>query len=238
KLELRIARRLSHRNIVRTHDIGEADDVPFLTMEFVDGASLAAIIQARGALSRAAVLAMAKQLLGAISVAHEHGVVHGDLKPQNLLIDATGLLKVTDFGVARMVRGARNSRHTSEPIDDADALRRLTGAVVGTPEYMAPEQLIGEPSSQVTDLYAAGVVLKECLTGNTLHQADTPVAFVARKLGTDSLEQVRHDLADPSVATQSATADIRAVVESLMNPRAELRPASARVALARFSSLA
>jgi len=222
---------------VRTHDIGEADDVPFLTMEFVDGASLAAIIQARGALSRAAVLAVAKQLLGALSVAHEHGVVHGDLKPQNLLIDATGLLKVTDFGVARLVREARSSRHKSSPFDDADAPPRLTGAVVGTPEYMAPEQLIGEPSSQVTDLYAAGVVLKECLTGNTSHQADTPVAFVARKLGPDSLEQVRHDLVDPSTATQSATADIRAIVESLMNPSAALRPASARVALARFAAL-
>ncbi|MEP6831819.1 MAG: protein kinase [Gemmatimonas sp.] len=237
KIELRIARRLSHRNIVRTHDIGEADDVPFLTMEFVDGASLATIIHARGALSRAAVLAMAKQLLGALSVAHDHGVVHGDLKPQNLLIDANGLLKVTDFGVARLVRGARNSRSKSELIEDGRAPARLTGAVVGTPEYMAPEQLIGEPSSQQTDLYAAGVVLKECLTGNTSYQADTPVAFVARKLGAESAETRDDDPSAQATAAQTANGDLRAIVEGLMNPRADLRPASARLALSRFMSL-
>ena len=237
KHELRIARRLSHRNIVRTHDLGEADDVPFLTMEYVDGASLATIIHARGALTRAAVLAMAKQLLGALSVAHDHGVVHGDLKPQNLLIDGNGLLKVTDFGVARLVREARSSRYKSEPVDSTNSRVRLTGAVVGTPEYMAPEQLIGEPSSRVTDLYAAGVVLNECLTGNTSHPADTPVAFVARRLGPDPIDEGRHDLAKHSAAPHSATADIRAIVESLMNPRAELRPPSARIALARFAAL-
>lgn len=241
KLELRITRRLSHRNIVRTHDIGETADVPFLTMEYVDGASLYTIIQARGALSRGAVLAMAKQLLGALSVAHDHGIVHGDLKPQNLLIDANGLLKVTDFGVARLVRDARHTRgrdDSAASMPEIAATSRLVGAVVGTPEYMAPEQLIGEPSSVLTDLYAAGVVLNECLTGSTPYQADTPLAFVARKLGPDAGTEMSWSAADRYTNENSAHADIRAVVGSLMNPRPELRPGSARAALARISSLA
>ncbi|MEO7361118.1 MAG: protein kinase [Gemmatimonadaceae bacterium] len=237
KLELRVTRRLSHRNIVRTHDIGETAHVPFLTMEYVDGASLSTIIQARGALSRNAVLAMAKQLLGGLSVAHDHGIIHGDLKPQNLLIHANGLLKVTDFGVARLVRGARQVRARDETASNTNfsSKSRLAGAVVGTPEYMAPEQLIGEPSSVQTDLYAAGIVLSECLTGSTPHQADTPIAFVARRLGPQSGEEQRP--ADGNIEATITHADIRSVVNSLMHTRPEQRPPSARAALARFSAL-
>ncbi|MEO7997341.1 MAG: protein kinase [Gemmatimonadaceae bacterium] len=240
KLELRITRRLSHRNIVRTHDIGETADVPFLTMEYVDGASLSTIIQARGGLSRSAVLAMAKQLLGGLSVAHDHGIVHGDLKPQNLLIDANGLLKVTDFGVARLVRGSRQMRSRADAgatSSEIPASSRLAGAVVGTPEYMAPEQLIGEPSNVQTDLYAAGIVLNECLTGSTPYQADTPLAFVARKLGSDVEAELGFSAPDRYTDVNATHADIRLVVDSLMNPRPELRPNSARAALARFSAL-
>lgn len=243
KRELRITRKLSHRNIVRTHDIGETDDVPFLTMEYVDGASLATIIASRGPLSRHAVLAMAKQMLGALSVAHGHGVIHGDLKPQNLLIDANGLLKITDFGVARLMRSAR-----AKPAGAANAgnSARLTGAVIGTPEYMAPEQLIGEPSSVKSDLYAAGVVLKECLTGSTPYQADTPIGFVARKLGNEgeradglhsdgARSETRTDLVSQS--SESSVSDIVLLIETLMNPRAELRPESAHDAFLRFARL-
>lgn len=238
KLELRITRRLSHRNIVRTHDIGETAEVPFLTMEYVDGASLSTIIQARGALSRSAVLAMAKQLLAALSVAHDHGIIHGDLKPQNLLIDANGLLKVTDFGVARLVRGVRQSRARSDdaPSSDFPSSARLAGAVVGTPEYMAPEQLIGEPSSVQTDLYAAGIVLNECLTGSTPYQADTPLAFVARKLGSESELEFGANT-DRELGAHTTHADVRLIVDALMSPRPEMRPQSARAALARFSAL-
>ena len=206
-------------------------------MEYVDGASLSALIQARGALARAAVLAVAKQLLGALSVAHDHGVVHGDLKPQNLLIDASGLLKVTDFGVARLVRGTRGLRTRSESFEGTTKPTRLTGAVIGTPEYMAPEQLIGEPSSQFTDLYAVGVVLRECLTGNTSSHADTPMAFVSRKLGPTANDATDEDFPLATAASGSGTADLRAIIDSLMNARAELRPASARLALSRFSAL-
>jgi eukaryotic-like serine/threonine-protein kinase len=237
KGELRVTRMLSHRNIVRTHDIGEAQDAPFFTMEYVDGASLATVIHSRGPLARGAVLSVAKQLLRALAVAHDHGVVHGDLKPQNLLIGSGGLLKVTDFGVARLVRSANPSREGAAPESDAggSAMSRLSGAVLGTPEYMAPEQLIGEPSSARTDIYAAGVVLHECLTGSTPYSADTPVAFVARKLQPDDADSRMAALhvARPSDPLQG----IDAVVQAMMNPRVESRPTSAGELLARFAVL-
>lgn len=238
KRELRITRRLSHRNIVRTHDIGETEDAPFLTMEYVDGASLATVIASRGPLSRDATLAMAKQMLGALSVAHEHGVVHGDLKPQNLLIDANGLLKVTDFGVARLIRSSRvlhNKSDIADGVSRSDA--RLTGAVIGTPEYMAPEQLIGEPSSLKSDLYAVGVVLKECVTGSTPYQADTPVEFVARKLGTETEQQTDAGVSLANRSNEPGMKEIVLLIECLTNPRPELRPMSAREAYAHFAQI-
>src|ERR1019366_480023 len=195
--ELRLARRITHRNVVRTHDLGESDGVPFLTMEYVQGTSLASVIASRGALPSPAVLSIGKQLLRALAVAHEQGVTHGDLKPQNLLIGANGVLKVTDFGVARLIRGAvpERERRAAEAAE-ASLVARLAGAVVGTPEYMAPEQLIGGPASARSDIYAAGVVLYECLTGVTPYSADTPAAFIARKF---------HATAPPAATRLAAT---------------------------------
>lgn len=236
KAETRITRRLSHRNVVRTHDIGESEHAPFLTMEYVDGASLATVIQSRGALPHAAVLSIAKGLLRALAVAHRHGIVHGDIKPQNLLIDGSGLLKVTDFGVARMVRtrtlpsgGVSRDGRTS-PVSG-----RLSGAVLGTPEYMAPEQLIGEPSSERTDIYAAGVVLQECLSGNTPDNADTPVAFVTRNLGPHDTQRSGRD-ARPSDQAESGDPLVR-IVDSMRDPLAASRPHSAEDLLTQFAVL-
>ncbi len=181
--ELRVARRISHRNVVRVHDIGEADGITFLTMEFVDGASLQTIIESRGALPTTAVLSIARQLLRALAVIHAEGVVHGDLKPANLLLGPSGVLKVTDFGIARVMRSETRTRSGDDT--STDVAGRLAGAVVGTPEYMAPEQLIGAPASVASDLYAAGVVLYECLRGTTPFAADTRVTFLAHKMAME-----------------------------------------------------
>jgi serine/threonine-protein kinase len=181
KHELRLTRRVSHRNVVRTYDFGSSRGIPFLTMEYVRGSSLAAVLADRGALPADVVLALARQLTRALEAAHEQGVMHGDLKPANLLLAMDGLLKVTDFGVATLVRRpwARQSA-ADEPMSPP----QLAGAVVGTPEYMAPELLLGSPPDVRTDLYAAGMVLHECLTGATPFQRDTPRGFLARKLDT------------------------------------------------------
>ncbi len=166
--EIRLARRIAHRNIVRTHDFGKADGVYFVTMEFVEGTTLRAVLDRRGHLSASAVLAIAKQLAEALRCAHDEGIIHRDIKPQNLLLDAAGTLKVMDFGVARL----------------AEMTSSLTqaGMVVGTPTYMAPEQLLDESVDARSDLYAAGVVLYECLTGRPPYEGRSPIALIAKIL--------------------------------------------------------
>ena len=227
KSELRVTRRISHRNVVRTYDLGETNDTPFLTMEYVDGASLFTIIQARGPLSVPSVIAIGKQLLRALAVAHEHGIVHGDLKPQNLLVNASGLLKITDFGVARLMRDVRSNNSAENSARD----RRLSGAVLGTPEYMAPEQLIGEPASALTDIYAAGAVLQECLSGTTPYNADTPIAFVARKM---AMTEAGSHLSALRALNENTNQELLGIIESMIDPRAESRASSARQLLGRF----
>lgn len=231
--ELRLARRITHRNVVRTHDLGESDGVPFLTMEYVQGSSLAAVVANRGALPAPAVLSIGKQLLRALAVAHEQDVIHGDLKPQNLLVGANGVLKVTDFGIARLIRGAapereRRAAHEAE----ASLLAHLAGAVTGTPQYMAPEQLIGGPASPRSDIYAAGIVLHECLTGATPYGADTPMAFIARKLDStiplaaprSAATRLAGSAAD---ATEILASELEALIVEMTSPEPGDRAGSA-----------
>src|SRR5205809_7367675 len=144
-------------------------------MEYVRGSSLAAVLAQRGALPSDVVIALGKQLLRALEGAHEQGVIHGDLKPANLLVAHDGLLKVGDFGVARLVRRAPSP-------GNAMPTPHLAGAVVGTPEYMAPEVLLGAAPDVRADIYSAGMILHECLSGATPFQRDTPRAFLSQKL--------------------------------------------------------
>jgi eukaryotic-like serine/threonine-protein kinase len=168
KSEIRLARRIAHRNVVRTYDLGENSGVYFITMEFVEGKSLKELIQSRGRLPVAIVLPIAKQLCRALEVAHEEGVIHRDIKPANMVVQPNGVLKVMDFGIARLV-------HRTEGQTQA-------GMVVGTPEYMAPEQLLGDNIDERADLYSAGVVLYECLTGKMPHTAQTPITLITKVL--------------------------------------------------------
>ena len=218
--ELRVARRISHRNVVRVHDIGESDGVMFLTMEYVDGASLATIIETRGALQGNAVLSIARQLMRALAVMHAEGVVHGDLKPANLLLGPNGVLKLSDFGISRIVRlTTRDAATHQEP--RGDSIARLSGATVGTPEYMAPEQLIGALPTPASDIYSAGIVLHECLTGTTPFEAETRMTFLAHKLDVTPAST----RAVPAIVTASSS--LEAVIARMMAPTVDARPASA-----------
>jgi CheY-like chemotaxis protein/tRNA A-37 threonylcarbamoyl transferase component Bud32 len=172
KDEIRLARRLSDASIVRTHDFGEWSGVCFLTMECVQGITIRELIDTRGRLGVSATLAIAAQLAHSLAVAHEHGVIHRDIKPQNLLVDEAGVLKVMDFGVARLAE--RSTANTE------------AGLVLGTPAYMPPEQLMGEPVDARSDLYAAGVVLYECLTGKLPFEAGSVISLVAKLLKEDA----------------------------------------------------
>ncbi len=180
KQEIRLARRITHRNVVRTHDLGEVDGVYFITMEYAEGTSLADLIQKRGRLPVGVTLTIGKQLCRALEVAHEEGVVHRDIKPQNLMIDPSGFLKVMDFGIARL---AEKRRQGKPGLTEA-------GAVIGTPEYMSPEQLLGEELDGRSDLYAAGAVLFECLTGRRVFSGPNMTAVIAAQL-TDPPEDPR-----------------------------------------------
>lgn len=171
KDEIRLARRLSHQNIVRTHDFGEWSGVYFLTMEYVEGITVRELLDTRGRLGISSTLAIATQLAQSLAVAHEHGVIHRDIKPQNMLLDAAGVLKVMDFGIARL---AERSTSVTE-----------AGLVVGTPAYMPPEQLMAEKVDARSDLYAAGVVIYECLTGHPPFEAMTVISLVAKLLSQE-----------------------------------------------------
>jgi serine/threonine protein kinase len=171
KEEVRLARRISHRNVARTHDFGETEGLYYVTMEFVAGTPLKDLIQTRTRLPVSATVSVGKQLCRALEAAHEQGIIHRDIKPQNIMVAADGLVKVMDFGIAR-------------PVQREKAMTK-TGLVIGTPDYMAPEQLLGEPVDPRVDLYAAAVVLYECLTGRRPHEAESAISLVGVKLAQD-----------------------------------------------------
>jgi CheY-like chemotaxis protein len=166
KMETRLARRITHPNVVRSHDLGEWKGMHYLTMEFVQGITVEALIESHGRLSVASALAIGTQLAEALVVAHEQQIIHRDIKPANLLVDDDGVLKVTDFGLAR-------------PIENYTGYT-THGMVVGTPQYMAPEQIFGQVVDARSDLFAAGVVLYECLTGLPPYDANSPTEIVSR----------------------------------------------------------
>jgi len=170
KQEIRLARKIAHRNVVRTYDLGEVGGMYYLTMEYAEGTSLKQLIASRGRLPIPVTLTVGKQLCRALEVAHEQGVIHRDIKPQNIVVEPSGFLKVMDFGIARLATPAPGTGLTQE------------GTSIGTPDYMSPEQLSGMELDARSDLYAAGVVLFECVTGRVPFEAETTWALVAKHL--------------------------------------------------------
>ncbi len=171
KQEIRLARRIAHRNVVRTYDLGEVNGTYYLTMEYVEGTSLTQLIATRGPLPVPVTLTIGKQLCRALEVAHEQGVIHRDIKPQNIVVEPSGVLKVMDFGIARLADRSKDEGLTKE------------GMTIGTPAYMSPEQLAGKELDARSDLYSVGVVLFECLTRRLPFEADTTYSLIAKHLG-------------------------------------------------------
>jgi HAMP domain-containing protein len=154
--EIKIARLITHPNVVRMHDLGEAGGTRFLTMEFVSGATLRVLLGQRQSLELGPGLQIAKQVCRGLAAVHAAGIIHGDLKPENIMVMPSGLVKLMDFGVAR---GARVRRANS-------------GFAVGTPAYMSPEHARGAELDERSDLYSAGVVMFEMFLGVTPFVAD------------------------------------------------------------------
>ncbi len=171
KAELRTARRITHRNVLRTHDFGEAGGVPFISMEYVRGVTLRGLLDHSGRLPIAAAIRIGRQLLAALEAAHELGVVHLDVKPENLILDPAGGVRLMDFGIARLTRGPERTR-TPE-------------ALMGTIGYVSPEQLAGAPGDHRSDLYACGVVLYEMLAGRQPFTASDPNELYYRIMNED-----------------------------------------------------
>ena len=205
KSEIRLARRISHRNVVRTHDLGEADGMYFITMEYVTGTSLRELIDRGDPLPVPAVVAIAKQLCRALEVAHEQGVIHRDIKPQNLMVQPDGTLKVMDFGVARL-------RERTQQLTSA-------GMIVGTPAYMAPEQLMDDEVDARVDIYATGVVMYECLTGHRPVDGSSPHVLMARMLASSF--RPPHEV-NPAVSKM-----LSAIVMRTLAKEADSRPSTA-----------
>jgi eukaryotic-like serine/threonine-protein kinase len=148
--EARAAGRLSHHNIVTIYDVGKSGDVAYIAMEFLEGRELRDVLNERSTMPIPEVLDIVAQVASGLHYAHEHGIVHRDVKPSNIMIQKDGHVKITDFGIARMASAA---------------VRTQTGMVLGSPKYMSPEQVMGKLTDQRSDIFSLGIMLYEMLAG-------------------------------------------------------------------------
>jgi eukaryotic-like serine/threonine-protein kinase len=158
KQELILARQITHKNVIRIFDLGQADGFKFITMEYIEGQDLQALLKQRKKLEPADAAKTIAQVCRALEVAHAEGVIHRDLKPQNIMLGKTGRVYVMDFGIARSTLASSMTQ---------------TGALVGTPDYMSPEQAKGQTVDARSDLFAVGIIFYEILSGQSPFNADT-----------------------------------------------------------------
>jgi tetratricopeptide (TPR) repeat protein/tRNA A-37 threonylcarbamoyl transferase component Bud32 len=190
KRELRLARQVTHKNVVRIHDLGEIDGIKYITMPFVDGAELTALLNEQGKLALSAVVRIARSVVSGLVAAHTAGVVHRDLKPANIMIDRDGDALIMDFGIARSTGGTSPAAAVGGASLPASLLPiglnaevTMQGLVVGTIEYMAPEQARGESVDQRADIYAMGLILYDGLLGKRrARQAESAVAELRSRM--------------------------------------------------------
>lgn len=200
--EVRIARQISHANVCRVFDIGDANGVPFLSMEYVDGEDLASVVRRIGRLSPDKATEIARQICAGMAAAHERGVIHRDMKPANVMLDGAGKIRITDFGLAGIAAN-------------------MQGAEVraGTPAYMAPEQLSGKEVTVKSDIYSLGLILYEVLTGKRAFDAKTlPELMKLREEGA---------ITNPSTLVRDLDPLIERVILRCLENDPQKRPASA-----------
>ncbi|TDI46078.1 MAG: tetratricopeptide repeat protein [Acidobacteria bacterium] len=167
KQELILARKITHKNVIRIYDLGESDGMKFFTMELIEGENLRETLQKRKKIPVKECLSLMTQILSGLGEAHRQGVVHRDLKPQNIMVDQEDVVRIMDFGIARTADSATMTG---------------TGEMMGTPDYISPEQVKGDTADAKSDLYACGVILFELLTGETPFKGDTPIAKIVARL--------------------------------------------------------
>lgn len=205
KQELILARQVTHKNVIRIFDLGQADGIKFITMDFVEGRDLRALLQERGKLPPNEVARIMLQICRALEAAHAEHVIHRDLKPQNIMLDQKGRVYVMDFGIAR-------SAHVPGMTQ--------TGALIGTPEYMSPEQARGEKLDERSDIFSLGVIFYEILTGKSPYPSDTPLATLWKRL--------QESVVPPSKLDPSLPPALNDIVVKALEIEPEKRFASAR----------
>jgi serine/threonine protein kinase/tetratricopeptide (TPR) repeat protein len=166
--ELTSARKITHKNVCRMYDLGEEKGLHFITMEYISGQDLKGLIRQTGQLTVGKAISIAKQICDGLAEAHSLGVIHRDLKPNNIMIDRSGNAKIMDFGIARAVKG-----------------KSITGSgvMIGTPEYMSPEQVEAKNIDHRSDIYSLGVIIYEMLTGRLPFEGETPLAVAMKHKG-------------------------------------------------------
>lgn len=202
--ELKNARMISHPNVCRMFDLGEEKGIHYITMEYVSGEDLKSFIRRAKQLAPGTAINIAKQVCEGLAEAHRLGVVHRDLKPQNVMIDKEGNSRIMDFGIARSVTG-----------------KAITGAgvMIGTPEYMSPEQVEGKDTDQRSDIYSLGVILYETVTGRVPFEAETPFAI--------GVKQKSEIPKDPRELNSQIPGDLSQLILRCMEKDKEKRPQSA-----------
>jgi TolB-like protein/tRNA A-37 threonylcarbamoyl transferase component Bud32 len=202
--ELRLARKVRHKNVCGMFDLGEAEGVHFISMEYVQGEDLKSMVQMMGQLSPGQIVSIGKQVCDGLAEAYSLGVVHRDLKPQNIMIDKGGNAKIMDFGIARSIRE-----------------KGITGpsVLIGTPEYMSPEQAEAKEVDHRSDIYSLGIILYEMATGRVPFEGDTALSIAMKHKGEVPK--------DPRQLNPNIPADLSAVILKCLEKDRERRPQSA-----------
>ena len=199
KREIQLSSKVTHKNVLRVYDLGESDGVPYLTMHYIEGEDLASLIKREKRLPIARTLRLFRQICEGLQAAHEQGVIHRDLKPQNVMLDPSDRVYLTDFGLAKTLEQSGITQ---------------TGAVIGTPYYMSPEQVKGEPAGPRSDIYAIGIILYEMLTG--------AVPFT----GSSAFEVMIQRVQRPPRPAREINPEIPAYLEKILERCLAMDPAS------------
>lgn len=212
--ELKLARKVTHKNVCRLHDFHEQEDTFFITMEYVPGENLKQFVLKKKKLTEEEAIDLAKQICQGLMEAHKLGVVHRDLKPQNILVDPKGQAKIMDFGIARSMEAKGMTQ---------------TGTIVGTPEYMSPEQAEGKKANPCSDIYSLGVILYEMVTGKVPFEGDSALS-IALKHKTEIPDP-------PRKLNQEISEDLASVILKCMEKNPEKRYSSAQELFSELESL-
>ncbi|HEX7528014.1 MAG TPA: serine/threonine-protein kinase, partial [Thermoanaerobaculia bacterium] len=177
KREINLNRKIKHPNVARIHDFGMSNDFPYITMEYVPGHDLRTIIQLEGKIPQARAISILRQIALGTEAAHKLGIIHRDLKSQNVMLEDNGAVAILDFGLAR---GKSNEQLT------------LDSVMVGTPHYMSPEQALGRPTDARSDVYSIGIMAYELLTGKVPYDGESPLVIAMKHVSEPPPEDLRH----------------------------------------------